>query len=72
MGGFGSSHGTFLAAALGEYPDDWLAAEVSCLPEHVWQLRLTGLPLGYRWADDVERMAGVLSADVPALDGLRR
>ena len=62
----------FLAAALAELPDDWLAAELGCPVGRVWRLRLAGYPRADRWAQDVAAMATALDADAARLDVLLR
>ena len=63
---------TYLAAALAELTDEWLAAELGCPEERVWRLRMCGYPRADRWAQDVASMATVLNADAARLDALLR
>ena len=62
----------FLAAALAELPDDWLAAELGCPVGRVWRLRLAGYPRADRWDQDVAALATVLNADAARLGALLR
>jgi hypothetical protein len=62
----------YLAAALAEWLDDDLAAELGCSAAWVWRLRLMGWPRVDQWAADVALMAEALGADVGQLDSLLR
>ena len=62
----------YLAAALAELTDEWVAAELGCPPGRVWRLRLCGWPRTDRWAEDVAAMATTLDADRGRLDALLR
>ena len=52
----------FLAAALAEFTDDWLAAALGCPVGRVWRLRLCGWPRADQWGADIARMATALDA----------
>ena len=62
----------YLAAALAELTDEWLAAELGCPVGRVWRLRLAGYPCADRWDQDVMAMATALDADAGRLGALLR
>jgi len=62
----------YLAAALAEWTDEVLAAELGCSPFVLWRLRLMGWPRADRWVSDVQFMADALGADRSALVALLR
>jgi hypothetical protein len=62
----------YLAAALAEWTDEVLAAELDCSPGVVWRLRLMGWPRTDRWASDVQLMADALGAETGPLAALLR
>ena len=53
----------FLAAALGELPDEVLAAETGAPVGQVYRLRLMGWPRTAQWDHDVHQMATAIGAD---------
>ena len=63
---------TYLAAALGEYMDDWLAAELDCAAEDVWQVRLARWPRVESWVGDTVNIARMLGCPPVRLDALLR
>ncbi len=62
----------YLAAALAEWTDEALAAELGCSTTWVWRLRLCGWPRVDRWHADVMMMAEALSAETTRLAALLR
>ena len=62
----------YLAAALAEFTDDVLAADLGCARSAVWQLRLMGWPRESRRDADVQLMAQALGAEVSRLATLLR
>jgi hypothetical protein len=62
----------YLAAALAEWTDEVVAAELACAPAVLWRLRLMGWPQTDRWVTDVQLMADALGADTSALAALLR
>ncbi|HEY7068406.1 MAG TPA: hypothetical protein VII06_43560 [Chloroflexota bacterium] len=61
-----------MAAALAEWTDDVLAAELGCPASVVYRLRLMGWPRADRQAADVALMADALGAEVRPLAALLR
>jgi hypothetical protein len=53
----------YLAATLAEWPDEDLAAAIGADPARVWLLRLAGWPRLEQWADDLDQLAALASAD---------
>src|SRR4051812_39462513 len=53
----------YLAAALGEWPDEDLAYAMRADPVKVWRLRLCGYPRSDRWAHDTQQLAILVDAD---------
>ena len=62
----------YLAAALAELTDEWLAAELSCPVERVWRLRLCGWPQADQWDQDIMRRSTTVGGDVARVDALLR
>jgi hypothetical protein len=58
---------SYLAAALAEWTDEALAAELGADPRHMWQLRLARYPRGERGALTIEAYAALLDTDVARL-----
>ncbi len=53
----------YLAATLAEFPDADLASAIGANPHRVWLLRLADWPRLEHWADDLDQIAAVASAD---------
>jgi hypothetical protein len=66
----------YLAAALAEWTDEYLAAELGCRTSNVWRLGLCGWPRTAQWNRDVAQMAAAVGCPPAALaallDGIRR
>jgi hypothetical protein len=60
----------YLAAALAEWPDADLAAEIAADPVKVWRLRLCGWPREACWAEDVRQLAALVDGHARLLGGL--
>ncbi len=63
---------TFLAAALGEFPDLELALELDADADKVWRLRLSMYPRSASWTADISRLADAIGGDPVLLDALLR
>ena len=62
----------YLAAALAEWTDEWIVAELGCPQDRVWRLRLAGWPRMDQWERDVRTLARAVNADPELLAGLLR
>jgi len=60
----------YLAAALAEWTDEALTAELGTDPRHMWQLRLASYPCGERGALTIQAYAALLDTDVERLAAL--
>jgi hypothetical protein len=62
----------FLAALLGELPDEHLATLLQADERKVWLLRLAGWPTRHRWAEDIDGLARLIDGDPLRVDILLR
>jgi hypothetical protein len=61
---------SYLAAALAEWPDEDLAAELETDPRQMWQLRLASYPRAERWDLTLHAYAALLDTTVDRLAAL--
>jgi len=60
----------YLAAALAEWTDEALAAELGTDPRQIWQLRVASYPRGAQWDVTIQAYAALLETTVDRLTAL--
>ena len=61
---------SYLAAALAEWTDEALAAELGPDPRQMWQLRVASYPRGAQWDVTIQAYAALLDTTVDRLTAL--